>query len=242
MKKAIILLTVIFIISCDQAAVENMDEQAYQQTQDLFSQSYVEYPFGQPKHSEIDFYRWGEVDDEYRDEAREKSSQLTRNALMIYAPLAAELNQIDRDEGFETVIANADERFSKHADSEALFLAEQMFAMKLQEVIFPDVTSNHNPIAFTSEELTDNQLDALYHLSEIFVRNGNPNADLLAVNLYHLENSVYSESVKELAIVAIENAKHWYGSELACEGCYSKENYKEASLAEGVQILESFLH
>lgn len=213
-------------------------------TNALFADMITPYPFGLPNLSDADYYRWNTIEDnEAREEAKSRSNQLTRDALRIaYSDFGARLPQELAPEELPQILETFRTASDKHSESPALFLAEQMFAMKLQENIFPDFTRQTDIARFKESNLSEYQLEALELITEVFVRNGNPNADMIALNLHHLNSHAESSKLNILANRAYNNAVSWHGDTITCDNCFSKEDAKTGALRAGIKDLEMFIN
>lgn len=234
----------ILILGCSESGeFENKNTpQGTKVTEATSNQDIVPYPFGQPLNSELDYYRWNKVSKSKQDFARIQSNKLTKEALkIVYLGLGEELRRAQSDVEIASLIEEFKYVIDKNTENEALFLAEQIFAMKLQEKLFPEILSEKNVFSLKNKRLSETQLSILEYITKTFVKYGNPNVDLIAVNLYHLSNRLEKNKISELSKSAEENAVKWFGDEvLNCTDCNKKVTSKTKSLVRGLEEVRSY--
>lgn len=156
----------------------------------------------------------------------------------MYMGVGKQLSRLEKENDFAPVIRDFKKVIDKNINNEALFLAKQMFAMKLMVKMYPGLLKEDDVFSYQESELNKNQLDALHYATELLVSTGNPNADLIAVNVFHLSDTISETQVQNLAARAQENAMKWYDQDFLCDNCQRGRDAKARAVRKGISELK----
>jgi len=200
----------------------------------------VIYPMGQPESSNIDYYRWSKLSGEKREKAKNKSMVLMRNSYALASKVISKIRNTDVPDA-EEIIAISETTFIENQSKPELFIAKQMVADYIQRTYFPISYNEGDLDKKNFDNLNQSKLELLSYITNLYVTNGNPNADLIAFNLKHLQNTVPEEKLSYFAEESIENTKNWYGEEYFCDTCKTKalieNNLKLQNVKSGLDLL-----
>lgn len=161
--------------------------------------------------------------------------------------LAAELNTSYIKGNLEATfnhLAEIQERFAKHADRPELFVAEQLTAYTLTELVFPALTNYEALEEYEQVDLGFKEIELLKYAAELLTKYGNPNAELMSLLLHHLADELPSNQLKAYAETSIESATKKFPSIQGCTDCTKKEflvsGGKVNWVAAGVEKLSTY--
>lgn len=175
--------------------------------------SNIVYPFGHPIKTEtnelITDYDWYFLEQgEEREQLRKEANLFFREAYGIAAPIVEKIAASDKLVA-DSFIAQTNKYFANNESERALYIAKQMIASQIQEYIIPKYSLKDGLNRDKISPLSNNNKELLLYATELFIKNGNPNADLIAFNLSLLENSINKNLLREYAQLSIENANRW---------------------------------
>jgi|GEM_PF-5789313 len=229
--KLSIISVLILTVFCEKA--DNITEiSEVDQTELIFEKRIVSYPMGSSLDPANDVLLWGKFKGDERDEARLKSREITREGIRISNKIFRNLDGYSNDDLPELVL-KAKNIFNEYSESESIYFAKQVFAMKVQNGLFEDFIETPNYSAYNLRNLTANEKELLLYSTRLTLESGNSNADMALLNLTRLKNEMSKEELNNLATLAISNAKSWYGIEL-CDTCNYNKKVSEMSKLERV--------
>lgn len=205
---------------------------------------FIPLPFGQPTSSTLKNYRWGTLQGDERIIAMKTSNSIFLKSL-AQADYVLEDLDLDNKSLMAKSIQTIENRLAS-LDSEDLFLTEQIIADKLERKIFENISSQDAIHDNKNKVLSDSELLILNYATKLFVRNANPNAELIALNLHHLSGKIDDQLLQQYAIQSIVNAEQWFGSDRLCIDCARKSNPaltvddKIQSVNSGIRQLEKY--
>ncbi len=238
------LLVATLLIGCnaqqDTAMVQAVDNTG--QTLIERSNKVVPYPMGSGLEvSDIDVLRWGLLPENQQEDAKLKSAEIIKEALKIVYGFERDLDRLDSKTASLGILEKAKTAFNKHEFSPSLSLAKQMFAMRVQSFLFQGFLEEPGISSFKNTPLNSDEVQLLTYTTQLLIENGNPNADLVALNLDIINDRLAPEVKSDLASAAIQNTQNWYGDELSEPGNAKESMQKIASVKSGITKLESFL-
>lgn len=202
----------------------------------------VPYPMGSGLEiSDIDVLRWGLLPEHLQEDAKLQSNEIMKEALKIVYGFERDLDGLDSKTASLGILENAKIAFNEHESSPSLPLAKQMFAMRVQSFLFQGFLEEPGISSFRNIALNSDELQLLTYTTQLLIENGNPNADLAALNLEIINDRLTQEVKSELASTAIQNTQTWYADELSGSGNAKESSEKIASVKSGLTKLESFL-
>lgn len=209
----------------------------------LFENTPIAYPMGNSLNPENDVMRWGNLPESEQEQARKISNKLTIDAIRLSGKIMRNMDFIEDDE-IPSLILKAKTIFEDHKESKSLLLAQQMFAMKVQEGLFENFIHTRDIEVFENAALSKNEIELLRYATSLNLESGNSNADLALINLQILKNTLKDAEFRELKELAVSNAENWYQTEFAtCSTCkektYSVEMTKKERVYRSVQSLKT---
>jgi len=228
----------------------------------------VLYPFGNPPKTEgrkllTDYDWYFESDSLVRKQKKEEWTKFFLEASRLAAPMREKVAHFGRANSYDadSLIEELTRHFEKHAEERALYEAKQKIAMEVQRLLFPDFTNKGKLAEYATKQLSENKKKLLAFTTDLLVHSGNPNTDLIAFNLSHLENTLDDEQIQRYAELSVANAERWekhqnkvYIHELkektGCDNCDSEiaslikelaTQQKRVRLEEGKKALEAMI-
>lgn len=232
-KLYLILFASVYFLSCSFSDTDSIDDSWTYTIQEK-----IPFVYSIPSdHEAYSTYRWKNLDESEAVAARMLNQELLIEGYQIVQPL---LDEINSDESaLDQVLKSAKQIFEINSNSRALFMAEQIFAMRIQRNFFPDLHSKDINQISIEKPLEKSEIKALKASIELLLKNENPNADLIKLNIAVLNNSLPDELIKEYAAKVINNAESWYGEALLRKGKLTEtdQGVKFRQVYESVQFL-----
>lgn len=244
MKRFNILFLLIILISCnyvrDYSGIETLPETDFQNV------DFLQMPYGQPESSSFKSLRWGNLMGNQKEKAKNNYVEFSIESEIMASKIVDGIDLTDMDDLHQS-LPILRERIAKMRSENDTFLTEQYIAFKIQRVLYnnqlftvDDIEQNKNI------EFVNNELDILEFSVELLVENGNPNTELIALNVFHLNDHTEKNKLQTLARRSIANANSWFSLEQECLDCsqnnkidYS-QSLKKNSINAGIQYLSQF--
>jgi uncharacterized protein YceK len=229
MKKLSLFIFVLLFSGCSSVQDKNIDAEK-SETMDLMSiansADYVSYPMGLPASSDVDMknYRWGTQEGEEKVKARNNAIRRSGKAIaaveVIYPVIKNGMDE-NSNQSADKIIASIQAHLDNYQDREETFLIEQITATRILHVICLNYTLKSNLDTCWNEKWDSKKIQLLNFATSLFVKNANPNADLIAYNLEKLEGSVPDETLEHYAKKTIKSSKAWFSDDNLCVECSS---------------------
>lgn len=241
-------LTVVFLlivtISCvESESVSEIERHPLQISQNA---DFLELPYGQPESSNFKSLKWGELTGSEKEKAKNEYIDFSIQSEAMASKILENIEPTNINNLYEAIPV-MQKRIEEMRLTQDTFLAEQYVAFNLQRLLF-------NNQLFTVEDIEQNknlyfdttELAVLEFSLELMVENGNPNAELMALNAFHLKDHIAADKMKSLSIQSISNANRWFTNEQNCTNCELKVKnehpnaLKINSVIKGIEYLSQF--
>lgn len=244
MKWLTVVLLLTVTISCvESESVSEIERDPLQISQ---NSDFLELPYGQPESSNFKSLKWGELTGSEKEKAKSEYIDFSIQSEAMASKILENLEPTNINNLYEAIPV-MQKRIEEMRLTQDTFLAEQYVAFNLQRLLF-------NNQLFTVEDIDQNknlyfdtpELALLEFSLELMVENGNPNAELMALNAFHLKDYIGEEKLKLLASRSISNAERWFSNEQSCINCEFKVKeedqnaFKLNSVKEGIKYLSQF--
>lgn len=263
MKGLINFVLLLFItIGCTSNNNSEMNHEDQQTLAEAISGNMV-FLYGHPEKTAgielITDYDWYFMEPgAQRDKIREEAVAFHRESYRIAAPVIEKIAQSDELHA-EQFIAETNRYFEENISERSLYIAKQMIASQIQRYVTPRYYLQDGLNKEKIAPLSDNEKQLLNYATALMVENGSPNADIVALNISLLQNTISDELLKKYARLGIENAHRWikeqdnfymkeYMLKKACTSCDDElalllkelnQNEKRTLINQGIASLQN---
>jgi hypothetical protein len=119
-------------------------------------------------------------------------------------------------------ISTIRQRVDEIADREEAYIAEQTAALHLVWSVFKNISDYDALIEYEQLVLEPHEQQIILYATELFIKNNNPNTDLMALLIHHVSKTLPPEQVKNYAAIAIEAGRNKYIETEKCMDCTQK--------------------
>jgi hypothetical protein len=214
-------MAIILFFACTNEKESEIENQFLEN----FGYNKVNYPMSSSLEG-LDTLRWGLFPEKEQLYIRSKSEKITLKAIALSSKI---LNKgTDMADNKAKFIKEAKEFFFEFDETTPhVLLAKQMVAMNIQTKTFDGFIYQDDIInSFSSYSLDYIDMELLEYGTSLLAETGNPNADMMFLNLLVLSDFIDQNDMNQYARKAVENAKRWY--QLAdsdnCVHCSQKKN------------------
>jgi hypothetical protein len=175
---------------------------------------------------------WGRLPEgPVRDQARAEAQQLFRVGARQGYDLSDAFIEQEQTNSVEEALVSTRARLQLLAGTPHQSYAEQVLATRLlNHYLAQNRLTQVAPTILAQQKLTSAQQQVVGFATELLIRNGSPNADLLAATLTTLKGYWTDVQIAASARQAIATAQAWLAERTPCDTCAAKDGPIDAGL------------